>query len=74
MTSNVGLLTVFSPGTRVTLADGVPATIVAVQIWQGGHLVYIVSWWDGRTRKTDTVEPCEITPQGDCSLERIGFR
>ena len=65
-------MNVLAPGSRVTV-EGVPATITAVQIWEGGHVVYQTVWWDGRERKAEWLEPCEFRV-GDKTTMRIGFR
>lgn len=64
---------VHRPGTVVTLAGGIPAQITAVQIWEGGHLVYQVAWWSGRERHAEWLEPREIQIGAGHKPARIGF-
>jgi len=50
----------------------VPGVILGVAIYSGLQVQYRVAWWDGRVRKSEWVDACEVTPDDDQRL-RIGF-
>ncbi len=64
---------VIKPGTRVMIA-GITSTVTAVQIGEAGHVLYLVVWWDGRTRKSEWVESSEVSMFLNDSTTRIGFQ
>lgn len=66
-------LTVLDSGARVTLADGVPAVVLAAAIRQRA-VSYHVAWWDGRTRREEWLSAHELTADLDAPRLRIGFR
>jgi hypothetical protein len=69
------MLTVIRPGTKATLCDGeIVATVTQVCVLPEGRVRYEVVWWDGRTRKSEWVEPFELrVAAGNGGTVRIGF-
>lgn len=65
-------LVLIKPGAEVRLG-GIPATVTALQVWDGLRVNYHVVWWDGRNRHAEWVDPCEIEA-GAAATTRIGFQ
>ena len=68
-------LTVYEVGSNVTIGDDVEinATILMVQLGPDG-VKYLVVYWDGKTRKTETLFESEVRPVDEKKVTRIGFR
>lgn len=64
---------VHKPGSMVALAGGLPCRVLSVQVWSNGNVGYNVVWWDGRVRRAEYVEPCEVEPIDASATIKIGF-
>ena len=49
------------------------AMVVAVSIRGEGRVSYECVWWDGKTRRCEWLETCEVHSR-DTTRQRIGFR
>lgn len=69
------MLTVYRPGTPVTLAGEITGGIIQVCIGTNDHVTYQVAWWDGNTRRLEWLEEIELIPAAaDATATlRIGF-
>lgn len=61
-------------GTQVYLDKNIPATVTAVCVRGDNHLIYEVTWWSERDRKTEWVEPFEIREQEKRNDSSFNFR
>lgn len=66
------MLKVVCPGQKVQLGGGVPATVLAVSVGTGDRVQYRVVWWDGRNRRDEWLEECEVDANG-AARTPIGF-
>ncbi len=69
-------LEVLAIGTRVQMhfpADPIDGIVTAVCIRHYEHVTYEVVWWDGRQRKCEWLEGCELTVPGEMNFQPIGF-
>lgn len=48
------------------------ATVLAIQI-EEDCVKYQVSWWDGRTRKNEWLQSCEVNAHGGTVSIGVGF-
>lgn len=75
-------LTILAPGSPCRIyapvglvTDAIPGTILSVCIYPQDRISYHVAWWEGRTRRTEWLEPSEVQPQSeDAPTRKIGFR
>lgn len=66
-------ITVFKPETSVEIAGGIDAIVLSVCINPNGNVEYKVVWFDGRTRRSEWMQACEVS-EALCSEEvTIGF-
>jgi hypothetical protein len=66
---------VLKPGTVVKVSDSIVGTVLAIRIDPGPSVLYLVSWWDGRVRHEQWLNPVELSLfpfQSDAQL-RVGF-
>ena len=66
-------LTVYSPGTKVTISEDIPAIIAEVLIKEGDHVLYQVVWWEKGSRKVEWLTISEITFSEEDEKRQIGF-
>jgi len=52
----------------------IPATVVAVCLYDSERVSYQVAWWDGRSRRCEWLESCEVKPAKNSPLKTVGFR
>ena len=67
------MLTVYRPGSPVTLADGIAAGVLKVEIRANNYVLYEVVWWNGNARNTAWLEEAEVAPAEGSSTATIGF-
>lgn len=68
-----GGVIVFKPGSRVTVGDKIPGTVLEVSIGAAG-VCYEVSWWDGNNRFAEWLAAEEVRPSADhAPIMPIGF-
>lgn len=66
-------LTVYAPGTEVTISQGlIKGTIIDISITGNFKVQYNVIWWDGNDRKSAWMDTCEIQAGKPVKL-KIGF-
>jgi hypothetical protein len=68
------ILVVHRPGTKVQVGGDIGGVILAFSC-RGCHLTYEVAWWDGRSCKSEWLQPCEFTVVDDAAAckARVGF-
>lgn len=68
-------LDVLAPGTAVRLPGDLRGVVAEVCIAQRFAVTYLVAWWDGATRRSESLEEFEVEPWDDAADRvRIGFR
>lgn len=71
------MIEVYLIGSEVKVAseeNAIKAKIIAIGIRSNDRVSYEISWWDGRSRKTDWIEACEIVGVDNANKMKIGFR
>lgn len=63
---------VWELGSILTLTSDILVTVVAICI-KGGAVTYQCVWWDGRQRRCEWIEECEIVYR-ERPTQRIGFK
>lgn len=68
---------VYELGIDVLIDGDIPATLTAINIRpaQSGsvRIMYEVTWWDERSRKSEWLEPFEVRPK-DAKHQQIAFK
>lgn len=64
-------LEVIRPGAEVTV-QGIAGWIDEVYIGRGNRIRYSFSYWDGNTRKNETIHPHEVDGMAQDTI-KIGF-
>jgi len=67
------MITIYRPGSKVVLADGIEGVIEKVSIEQECTVMYQVLWWDMRKRESGWFQPGMVTPLLDQESVRVGF-
>lgn len=71
------LLTVIAPGSFVQIgpnpSDRLTGQVLQVNVRYNDCVSYLVVWWDGRTRKSEWMEACEVARLENTPLTTIGF-
>lgn len=52
----------FRPGCQVVIGGDIKGYLLGTQIHADGSISYLVSWWCGRERRTDTFSKGEVMP------------
>ncbi len=67
------MIEIFKPGTVCHMGD-IEGTITAAAIYAGNRISYQVAWWDGKDRKQEWLDDCEIVVGGNGGAkQQIGF-
>jgi hypothetical protein len=66
-------LSVFKPGTKVTIGNDITAQVRQVCIQEDG-ITYEVIWWSDRERKTQWLSAFEVEPLKETTLIPVGFQ
>jgi len=67
------MVEVIDIGSWVIIGDDVPAKVTRICIRDNGNVSYELSWWDGRTRKSEWLEAFEVTTDSERGSLQIGF-
>jgi hypothetical protein len=66
---------VFKPGAAIVVGGDIEATIMAVRIGLGSGIMYLVAWWESRTRHEIWVTPQEVSERArPDDVLPVGFR
>lgn len=55
------------------LSGNIPGFVNAVAVYGNGRITYLVSWWDGKTRKSEWLESHEVREHKSSVKMSIGF-
>lgn len=60
-------------GSKVAIADGIPAVISSISIEEGCRIQYQCVWWDGRVRRSEWLNEFEVRRTDKTQGMDIGF-
>jgi hypothetical protein len=60
-------------GSRVRIADNIPARVRQICISENDYVEYEVVWWDGNTRHTQWLSAFEVKWDSEEPYEEIGL-
>lgn len=71
------LISIIPPGANVRIGgsseDEFAGVVCQACIREGGAVQYQVAWWNGRERRCEWLEACEVVTAQEAARQEIGF-